>query len=270
MSGLAAAFALRALTTAAIVLAVTLVVERAGPRLGGAVAGLPIVLGPGLAFLALAQPPEALAQAAKFALLSLSATQVFMLVHALAARRLPPAPTLALAVAGWAACAGALAALAEGWAALTASPWPAALIYAAATALSRGVLGALRPPAAAAPRGAGTAALLVRAGLAGLLVGVVTLAAAWLGPRAAGLLLAFPVGMVTIALSLHQRLGAGATIATLHATTLGMGSLAGFCLIVALAAPVLPAWAALGLALAGAAAVSGGLAWRARARAVRR
>lgn len=268
MTGLLGAFLLRVITTAAIVLAVTLTVERAGPRLGGAVAGLPIVLGPGLAFLALTLPPEALAEAASFALLSLTATQAFLLAHALAARRLSPLPTLALAVAGWAAAAAALALLTEAapgvMSGRTAGPLAAAALFLVATALIRGVLGALRPPQAAPPRGAGVAALLLRAGLAGLLVGVVTLAAGVLGPRAAGLLLAFPVGMVTIALSLHQRLGAGATIATLHAAALGMSSLAAFCLITALAAPALPLWAALTLALAGSASVSGALAWRAR------
>ena len=264
MGTLALAFLLRALTTAAIVLAVTLTVERAGPRLGGTVAGLPIVLGPGLAFLALSLPGPALAQAATFALLSLTATQAFMLAHAGAARTLSPAPTLALAVAGWAVTAAGLASLAGGWPVLMAGPMPAALLFLAATLLTRRALAALRPAQAAPARGAGMAALMLRAGLAGLLVGVVTLAAGALGPRAAGLLLAFPVGMVTIALSLHQRLGAGATIATLHATTLGLTSLAGFCLITALSAPHLPAWTALGLALAGSLAVSGGLAWRAR------
>lgn len=267
MTGLVAAFLVRALTTAAVVLAVTLTVERAGPRLGGAVAGLPIVLGPGLAFLALTVPAEALAEAATFALLSLSATQGFVLAHALAARRLAPVPALAVAVAGWAAAAAALAGLAEAGPAVLSGPAGAAGLFLAATLLTRLALAALRPAQAAPVRGAGVAALVLRAGLAGLLVGAVTLAAGALGPRAAGLLLAFPVGMVTIALSLHQRLGAGATIATLHAAALGMVSLAGFCLITALAVPRMPVWAGLSLALLGAAAVSGTLAWRARARA---
>jgi alanine dehydrogenase len=89
-----AAFVFRLLATGGVVLGVTFAVGRMGPTAGGMLAGLPIVIGPGLVFLAIDETPGFVAETATFALLSLCATQSFMLAY-LAGRaarlaRLPP------------------------------------------------------------------------------------------------------------------------------------------------------------------------------------
>jgi hypothetical protein len=248
----AALFLTRMAGTAAVVLAATWAVDRAGPRVGGVVAGLPMVVGPGLAFLALTLPPADLALAATGALASLTGTQAFVLAYALAAARVAPQRALAAAMLGWAAVAVVLA--------LVPNPgvWAAAALFLAATVLARTALHRLAP-AAGTGRAAGWRVVALRAGLAGLLVGGVTLAAGALGPRLAGLLLAYPVGMTVIAVSLHQRAGAAVTVATLRGAVTGMASLAAFCLTAALAVVPLGAGWGLVAALGASAAVSGSL-----------
>ncbi len=252
MSGAALAFAARMLATAGIVLAVTLVVGRVGPRLGGVVAGLPIVVGPGLVFLALDEPPAYVAEAALFTLVSLSATQGFMLAYGSAARRWRPLSAIGAAVAAWALCAAALSGGTPG-------PWGAFALFVAAALVTRWALGRLRRKPDHAPPAGGGGMLLLRAALAGVLVGAITVASEALGPRLAGLLLAYPVGMTVIAVTIHQRQGAETAIGTLHAAALGTISIAAFGLAVALLAVPLGALTALGPALIAALAVTGAL-----------
>lgn len=268
MSTLVLAFAVRAVATAGVVLAATVAIERAGPRLGGIVAGLPIVLGPGLAFLAFTLDGAALGEAATAAVWSLSATVAFMLAYGLAARHLRPALALLAAVAAWAAAAGSLHTMTQSMTVLGASPLPAFIAYLLATGLLHGVLVAPTDvPVAGLPPRRGM--LVLRAGLAGLLVGAVTVTAPWFGPAAAGLLLGFPIGMSTIAFSLHQRLGAAPTIAALRGTALGLLSLGSFCLVTALLSGPLAPFPALGVALVAALAVSAALALGFRPRGAR-
>ncbi len=252
MSGAALAFAVRMLATAGVVLAVTLIVGRVGPRLGGVVAGLPIVVGPGLVFLALDERPAYVAEAALFTLVSLSATQGFMLAYGAAARCWGPLRAVAAAFAAWALCAAALFGVTPG-------PWGAFALFVAAALVARWALGQLRGGADQAPPAGGWGMLLLRAALAGVLVGAITVTSEALGPRLAGLMLAYPVGMTVIAVTIHQRQGAETAIGTLHAAALGTISIAAFGLAVAVLAMPLGALMALGPALIAALVVTGAL-----------
>jgi hypothetical protein len=239
-----AAFVLRLLATGAVVLGVTLAVGRLGATAGGMLAGLPIVIGPGLVFLAMEESPGFVAETATFALLSLCATQSFMLAYLLAARRASPAPAVSLAFVAWLATALILANVVAG-------PVPALALFAGSVMIARSVGKRMRIPGAPVRSRDTLAALLLRAGLAGVLVGVITAASSRLGPQYSGLLIAYPVGMTVIAASVHLRYGAAKVIDTLYATALGTTSIAAFCFVVALSAERLGSPPALVLGFAG-------------------
>ncbi|GGK44674.1 hypothetical protein [Salinarimonas ramus] len=233
------AFLVRALATAGIVIGITLAVERLGARRGGMLAGLPIVLGPGFAVLALVEPAPYVTDAAGYALLSLTATQAFMLAYSAAARLgAGVASAVAAAIVAWAACAVVFGRVE------TVGVAPALLAFGSATLLSRAAHGRLVLPVSAVRAREGRALLLLRGALAGLLVGAVTAASARLGPALAGLLMAYPVGTTVIAATIHRRGGAALVIATLSAVTLGTTSLAAFATTLALLAePIGAGWA---------------------------
>ena len=214
-------------STAFVVVAVTWAVGAFGPRIGGAVAGLPIVLGPGFYFLSTHAPAAFVAEAAAYALYSLCATQLFLLAYIVAAGRLPPWATLAIAVGVW------------GLVALLLRPLPAVpslglLLFMGATAIGLAVGARQAGPVAGGGPRPGWGLLLLRGALAGVLVALVTGAAGWLGPAVAGLLMAFPIGYMVVALTLHQSMGVPQVRATLHAALLGTTSLAAFCATLAL------------------------------------
>lgn len=239
--------------TAAVVIGVALAVGRLGPAVGGRLAGLPIVLGPGFLFLMRQAPADFVAEAATHAILSLAATQLFLLTYVALARRAPPLGALLAAVGVWTLAALALGALSPG-------PLAGAALFAAVTLLA---WAAGRAFVRAAPRRGGAEnprLLLVRGLLAGLLVAVVTVLAGRLGPGTAGLLMAFPVGYTVLSVTLHERLGADLAAATLHSAILGTVSLAGFCGTLAVAAPVWPAAGAFLAALTVSLAITAGLA----------
>ena len=106
--------------------------------------------------------------------------------------------------------------------------------------------------------------LLLRGGLAGLLVALVTAGAGRLGAEWSGLLLGFPIGFTAISVTLHERLGRDAVIATLHSALLGTASLVGFCATLALTLPRLAPHLALLAALTVSFGVTIGLLLRAR------
>lgn len=91
--------------TALVVVLVSWSVGVFGPLIGGALAGLPMVLGPGFYFLSQQFPADYVQQAATYAVYSLSATQLFLLLIILCAPTLSPWRTLLCAVAGWAVAA---------------------------------------------------------------------------------------------------------------------------------------------------------------------
>lgn len=254
------ALAARMAATAFVVIAVSWAVGRFGPVIGGALAGLPIILGPGFYFL-IAQAPEAfISQAAAYALLSLCATQLFVLAYIASARKARPWMSLACAIGTWLLVASVLRLL-------PAQPLLGVLLFSAATlaCLRLGRRFTLSKPASAGKAGLGL--LLARGVLAGSLVAVVTAASGWLGSVGAGLLLAFPIGYTVVAVTIHQTQGAADVIATLYSALRGTASLAGFCAVMAMAVPHWSAPVALGAALATSVLITLCLVFRQRVRA---
>lgn len=231
----------RILATAAIVVGVTLAAEHLGPKLGGALAGLPIVIGPAFFFLVRDQSVAFSADAAAAALTSLAATQAFLLGYVAVAERSRAA--IGAAVVAWLLAASLLSLV-------PASPWLGLAIFTASMLAARFLATRfLRPHGPARARGS-FLSLVLRGLAAGLLVAAVTLAADRLGPVWAGFLIAYPIGMTVISVTLHQRLGSAIAVATLHATMLGIASLAAFAFVLALALPPLGPTAAFAAALA--------------------
>ena len=237
------ALAVRMLTTALVVMIVSWAVGAFGSLIGGALAGLPMILGPGFYFLAAQAPAAFIAQAAAYALLSLCATQFFLLCYIAMARKAPPWLCLACALGAWVLAALLLQRL-------PAQPLLGVIMFCMATWLCLRIGRRFVMPETLTRGSAGFGLLAVRGILAGALVAAVTSSSPWLGSTGAGLLLAFPIGYTVVAVTIHQKYGDATAIATLYSALLGTASLAGFCTALAIAAPQWTVNLALGSALA--------------------
>lgn len=222
---------IRAVATAAIVLLVVEFATRAGPVAGGILAGLPIVLGPGYFFLLRDQPPAFVADAALGSLVSLSATQMFLLGYVIASTFFGPPATLALAASAWALSAALLTMFDPGLAV-------GILLFAVAMGTARMLGRRFVGTSPLTTRGKPRRLILPRAVAAGLLVSLVSLSSSTLGTSVSGALMAFPIGFSAIGYSLHRDHGATMVARTAHASLYGLISLAVFCvtLFVALTA----------------------------------
>ncbi|MDZ7809950.1 MAG: hypothetical protein U5L11_07060 [Arhodomonas sp.] len=239
-------------TTAVVVIGVTLAVARLGPRLGGVIAGTPIVLGPAFFFLGLERSAGFVAEAALAAIHALTATLVFLITYVAVAGRLGPVTSLLAAVTAWGLSATAFATLPGGY---PLGLVVYVLVFGLALAARRWLR--LSQPRVQAPNR--WLDLLLRGLAAGVLVGVATTVAATAGPKISGTLTGFPVGFTVIALTLHQRFGAPVARATLAAAQGGMFSLVAFAVAAAATAPALGGMGAFWLALGSSLAVSAGL-----------
>ncbi|MFO1327656.1 MAG: hypothetical protein U1F56_09895 [Rubrivivax sp.] len=206
-------------------LGVSLVARRWGPRVAGLFAGLPLVTGPILGFMAVEQGTTFGAAGARAALGGVAGAVTFALVYSHRALRGPWPQALSLALTAWAALALLLQLL------------PGALAVQAALALGalalaprlRPALPALPP---AAPVGAGGLALRMAAG-AGLTLAV-TGAAAWLGPRWSGVLAVFPLLSTVIAVDVQRRQGAAHAAVLLCSMLPAFNAFSAFCAVLAL------------------------------------
>ena len=236
------AFTARMLGTAFVVIAISWISVRAGPRIGGVIVGLPIVLAPGLGFMLLDQSGDFVAAAASGALYSLAATQAFLLVFVALAQRQGPFAAVTGAAFAWLCLAIPISMVPH-------PPLPGAFLFVAATLAARsfGRLWVAGTEARAAATNWGL--MTLRGILAGMLVGAVTLGAPVLGAGFSGALMAYPIGFTVIAVSLHLDHGGAFAAQTAYAGLTGMTSLAIFCFCLALLLLHLPAGIAFALAL---------------------
>jgi hypothetical protein len=112
-----------------------------------------------------------------------------------------------------------------------------------------------RPAPERGGRAVGRGELAARMLAGALLTVAVTLAAGVVGPRWSGSLAIFPVLASVLAVFSHRAQGSAFVAALLRSMTLGMGSLAAFCLVLAATLPMLGLTAAFVLATAGTALV---------------
>lgn len=249
----------RMAATAFVVVLVALAVRRFGALVGGALAGLPIVLGPGYFFLLGRSTPSFIAETASFSLLALCATQTFLLAYMATARAGSSARSLVAAASVWMVSIAVLQSV-------PASPVIGLLAFLFATFVAyRAGLHFLSDAGIEKGRER-NGLLLLRACLAGALVAIVTIGSKRFGAGISGLLLAYPIGFTMVSVTVHQQYGNAHVIAVLHSGILGTVSLGGFCFTLAMALRGLPEEAAFLTALTVSCLITLGMASRSRVR----
>ena len=239
-----------------LVAAVTLASRRWGLRVGGVLTGLPMVAGPTLCFYAIEQGHVFAASAARSALLGIVATGTFCVAYARSAAHVAWPISV---VAGWSAFAvtaavtyhipdlGGIGELAIASTALVGCRFLVAVP-------------ALPGAAAVSPRWD----LLLRMIAAAVVVVLLTAVAAWLGSRWSGILSAFPVVTLVLAVFTHVQRGATAVGIFLRGLLRGLHGFALFCLVLSIALGPL-GWrlfAAVSLALAAQIVLQSLMLWR--------
>jgi hypothetical protein len=234
--------AVKVLLAPAFVVGASLIARRFGPKVGGLIAGLPVVAGPILLVYALAHGRTFAAGAAGGTLLGLVSLIAFVVVYARLAGRVFWGASL---LAGW--LAFALATLVFSALSL---PTGAALAL-AAVALVAGLAALPRagldvrahppPPAWDLP---------VRAACALTLVLTLTAVAGWLGPQLSGLLAPFPIIATVLATFTHAQRGTDELLRLLRGLLSGFGAFALFCFTLAVSLPRMDTASAFALATA--------------------
>jgi hypothetical protein len=245
---------LKMVTSAAIVVAASLIVERAGPFLGAMVATLPVSAGPAYVFLAYEHDAAFIERSSLASLVVNAATAGFIAVYAGLAQRHRLVASLGGALGFWLVCA---------WLA-SRIPWslPGAIALNAA-AYGGAILATRRflrtaPRVQAGPRpwwGIPMRALSVMA-----LVAAVIAAGRLIGPQAAGMAALMPVVMTSLALILHPSIGGPATAAVMVNALMGMIGFTAAVVVLHLASVPWGTAAALWAALATCLVWNGGLA----------
>ncbi len=234
--------AVKLLLAPAFVVGASLAARHFGPRIGGLIAGLPVVAGPILLAYALAHGREFAATAAAATLLGLVSLITFVVVYGRLAGRLFWGASM---LAGWLAFAAATV----GFSALS-LPTGVALGLAAA-ALLVGLTLLPRPGQDLRPNLTLPAwDLPVRAACALALVLTLTAVAGWLGPQLSGLLAPFPVIATVLATFTHAQSGTDELLRLLRGLLTGLGAFALFCFTLAVSLHRLDTAAAFALATA--------------------
>lgn len=208
-----------------LIAAITVAGQRLGPRMAGALTGLPVVAGPVALFLALEQGPSFAARAAVATLAGEASLGVFCVLYAGSAMR---GPWGASVVVGWLGFALATLVLQS-----FAIPLPAALALALATPIA---IRAATPRPVLPLRG-GTvsrAEMVLRMAAGAAMVAALTGIAELLGPRLSGLLTVFPIAASVLAVFSHRSLGAAFAVHLLRGLAAGLFSLTAFFLALAL------------------------------------
>lgn len=216
---------LKMVTSAAIVVAASLIVERAGPFLGAMIATLPISAGPAYAFLAHEHGAVFVEQSSLVSLAVNAATAGFIVTYASLAQRRGALISLAGALALWLAAAGTIIRLE--WSLQSAIALNG-VAYGGAILVTRRLLqtmdtapGRPKPWWAVPVRAAGVMAV----------VAVVIIAGRLIGPKAAGMAALVPVVLMSLAAVLHPRLGGPSAAAVL---VNGLPGMIGFALALVL------------------------------------
>jgi hypothetical protein len=217
--------AVKLLLAPAFVSAATLAARRFGTRVGGLIAGLPVVAGPILLIYALAHGRAFAAGAASGTLLGLVSLIAFVVVYARLAPRLFWGASM---LAGWLAfalCTAVFSALslpAGAALAVTAVGLLAGLAFLPRPAAEPGV----HPPPPLWD-------LPLRAACAAALVLSLTAVAGWLGPQLSGLLAPFPIIATVLSTFTHAQRGTDELLRLLRGLISGYGAFALFCFALA-------------------------------------
>jgi hypothetical protein len=232
--------ATKLLLAPSFVVTASLAARRFGPRVGGLIAGLPVVAGPILLAYALAHGSSFAAGAAVGTLLGLVSLIAFVVVYARLSGHVAWAASM---LCGWLAFAVATALFSA------LSPPAGAALAIAAGGLCLGIL--LTPRVRASTLSAASPPswdLPMRAACALALVLTLTAIAGWLGPQLSGLLAPFPVIATVLATFTHAQHGSGEAQRLLRWLLGGYGAFALFCFVLAISLKPLGTGAAFALA----------------------
>jgi hypothetical protein len=226
--------------TAAVVVAASLIAERAGALIGALVATLPVASGPAYILLALDHDTLFIADSTVTSLAVHAANGLFCTAYVLAARRWPFAASIGVAIAMWTGAVLAVRAIdwsLAGVVALNAATYGLCVPLVQRFAHAR--VPAIKRQWFDVP---------LRAALVAALVGAVVTAGAHVGPRLTGILAVFPIVLMSLTLILHPRIGGQATAAIIANTMWGLMGF-GLC-ILALHLAVVPLGAPAALVVA--------------------
>ncbi len=244
--------------TAAIVVTVSITVERSGPFIGALIAALPSAAGAAYVILAFQHPPAFIAASAIGSIVSSAGVAVFALVYAALAQRHGLVLSLGVAIVVWFAVAAFLRLI--DWTPLSAVVLNAA-VFAVTISLS------WRYRTSGPPRAFLRTAydIPLRALAAAVVVAIVTTASYSIGSFASGVFAVFPIVLCSTIVILHPRIGGPASASMLaHAQIALVGLGLGFLAVHFLAEPI-GSWWALTVGLAVCVAWSG-LLWLIRTR----
>ncbi|MBA3809441.1 MAG: hypothetical protein H0X28_13775 [Solirubrobacterales bacterium] len=232
--------AIKLLLAPSFVVGASLAARRYGARIGGLIAGLPVVAGPILLVYALAHGHAFAAGAAAGTLLGLVSLIAFVVVYARLATSVFWGASM---LAGWLVFALATAA----FSALTVSAGLALAI--AAVGLALGLAALPRPgPELRLHPSPPRWDLPVRAACALVLVLSLTAVAGWLGPQLSGLLAPFPIIATVLATFTHAQRGTDELLRLLRGLISGFGAFALSCFTLAVSLNPLGTAAAFALA----------------------
>ncbi len=219
--------AVKVLLAPGFVVCASLAARRFGPRVGGLIAGLPLVAGPILLIYALNHGRAFAAGAAAGTLLGLISLTAYIVVYGRLARHLSWAPAMLL---GWLAFAVMTVIF-------SAVSLPAGVALAlACLCLLLGLAALPRPGASIASETPLPAwDLPLRAACALALVLTLSAVSGWLGPQLSGLLAPFPIIATVLATFTHAQRGADEVLRLLRGLLSGLSAFALFFFTLALA-----------------------------------
>lgn len=241
-----------------LVVTVSAVGRRLGPRAAGLLVGLPLATAPVVFFLTLSHGPGFGLPLVQGVLRGLIATEAFAVFYAAAARGRGFGSSLLIGLTGFAVVAAGMSALSSrltgGWLIFTAG-----CVVAMALGMVRHFANGARTPSPGlgvpAPFGWRTE-MAWRAGLATAMFATITLVADHAGPSVGGLLAPFPVVTAVMAVFTQRGQGARDTLALLAGMVRGTFSFWAFFAALALTLP------ALGIVLGTCIACGVALAWQ--------
>ena len=250
-------FLIRGSATAAVVAFVLISVNRFGPTFGGYLTSIPIIIGPGIAFIAMDQEALTVVEVSRAALAALYGTQAFLVTFVFSARRgLSPPLSLLLALTMWLLAVGVLVPL----------RLPPPILMAGFVVLTLASRAWTRRFLSdhLLPRHLNVKEALLRGLIGGAIVASACLAGRLLRPEVGGIIVALPVALLMITTSVQTRYGFEVLANLAHAALLGVGGLAIFAFTVAQTIQHTSAVASLTLALIACLAFTAGIATSAR------
>jgi len=254
--------ALKMALTAAVVVAVSVTVERSGPFIGALIAALPTAAGAAYIILAFEHPPDFIAASAIGSAAATATVSIFAFAYSVLAQRRGLVVSLSIAILVWFA----------GAAALRLVVWTAATAF-----LLNLVVFGITVPLSWRYRTSGPPKkflrrpfdIPLRAITAGIVVAIVTTASTRIGSFASGMFAVFPIVMASSVVILHPRVGGVASASMFaHAQIALNGLWLGFLALHYLVAPV-GVWWAFVLAM-GVCVAWSGLLWLVRLRKLSR